>query len=132
MVAPRLGSVAAAAARHARSSMAGSFSSISSTSLPVSRAVLSSAPRAVQARSISSTTPARGSSSEGEHYVRNEPNGWLFGVKPGETPKDEGWETIYFGIMGGITLLMIAGAYRPKTSIKVWAMDKIKEKYGDA
>mmetsp|Transcript_9648 Transcript_9648/g.21960 ORF Transcript_9648/g.21960 Transcript_9648/m.21960 type:complete len:133 (+) Transcript_9648:46-444(+) len=132
MVAPRLGNVVAAAARHARASMARSFAASTSSPLPVSRSAFSSAPRALESRSISTTSPLKGAAPGGQHHAADEPNGWLFGVKPGEKPEAEGWEYISYGVVGGFIVLMIAASYRPKTSIKVWAMDKIKEQNGDA
>lgn len=50
-----------------------------------------------------------------DHY--DPPSGWLFGVPPGEKPKKEGWENLFFwGFFGSIALGALGYAYKPDTS----------------
>lgn len=63
-----------------------------------------------------SSAPARraGDSDHGSHY--DPPNGWLWGVPPGERPAKEGWENIwYYGFYGSLGLAVVAYAYKPDT-----------------
>jgi hypothetical protein len=50
-----------------------------------------------------------------DHY--DPPSGWLFGVKPGEKPEKEGWETVWvWGFFGSLGLGVVAYAFKPDTS----------------
>lgn len=45
------------------------------------------------------------------------PTGWLFGVRPGEKYKKEGWEELmFYGFGGSLVLFAIACAFKPDTS----------------
>lgn len=53
--------------------------------------------------------------AHGHHY--DAPNGWLFGVQPGEKAKKEGWENIfYWGFFGSMAVATVGWAYKPDTS----------------
>jgi hypothetical protein len=48
------------------------------------------------------------------HY--DPPNGWLFGVKPGEKYEKEGWEgPMYWGFCGAMAFGIVAYAFKPDT-----------------
>lgn len=50
-----------------------------------------------------------------DHY--DPPTGWLFGVPPGEKPKKEGWENLFFwGFFGSLAFGALGYAYKPDTS----------------
>lgn len=50
-----------------------------------------------------------------DHY--DPPSGWLWGVKPGEKPEKEGWESIFiYGFFGTLGLGAVAYAFKPDTS----------------
>ena len=56
-----------------------------------------------------------GGASHSDHY--DPPSGWLFGVPPGEKPKKEGWEGVwYWGFVGSMALAAVGWAYKPDTS----------------
>jgi len=56
-----------------------------------------------------------GDAHHGPQY--DPPTGWLFGVKPGEKYKKEGWEGIfYYGYCGSLVVFLIAYAFKPDTS----------------
>jgi hypothetical protein len=53
--------------------------------------------------------------SHGSQY--DPPTGWLFGVKPGEKYKPEGWENLFFyGFCGSLAVFAVAYAFKPDTS----------------
>lgn len=65
------------------------------------------------ARAFSTTPLLRGGGHE-SHY--DAPGGWLFGVKPGEEYKKEGWEgPIYWGMGGSVVFAIVAYAFKPDT-----------------
>jgi hypothetical protein len=76
---------------------------------------LTSAPRSIIARrALSTTQQLRGGASHDDHY--DPPGGVLFGVKPGEKYKEEGWETVfYWGFFGSLAFGVIGYAYKPDT-----------------
>lgn len=60
-------------------------------------------------------TTARKAGAHGPQY--DPPTGWLWGVKPGEKPKKEGWEDLaYYGFLGSLAVFSIAYAFKPDTS----------------
>lgn len=45
------------------------------------------------------------------------PTGWLFGVRPGEKYKKEGWEDLmFYGFGGSLVVFAIVYAFKPDTS----------------
>lgn len=61
------------------------------------------------------STSASARASHGSQY--DPPTGWLFGVKPGEKYKPEGWENLFFyGFCGSLAVFAVAYAYKPDTS----------------
>jgi len=80
-----------------------------------SRTIISSTP--AQCRTLS-TTARRPSADHGAHEDHYDPpGGWLWGVKPGEKPAKEGWETIFYvGMFGSLGLATVAYAFKPDTS----------------
>ena len=63
-----------------------------------------------------STTPAlrSGDHAHEDHY--DPPNGWLFGVKPGEKYENEGWENVWFyGFFGSMLFGVVGYCYKPDT-----------------
>lgn len=65
--------------------------------------------------------------AHGHHY--DAPNGWLFGVAPGEKPKKEGWENIfYWGFFGSMAVAVVGWAYKPDTSIQTWALEEARRR----
>lgn len=72
------------------------------------------APRSSTA-AFSTTRLLRGGDAHGDHY--DPPTGWLFGLKPGEEYKKEGWEGLWFyGFFGSILVGAVGYAYKPDTS----------------
>jgi hypothetical protein len=66
-------------------------------------------------RGFSSTTAKRSGDSHADHY--DPPGGWLFGVKPGEKAKVEGWENIWvYGFFGSLAVGVVGYAFKPDTS----------------
>jgi len=65
-----------------------------------------------------STTSRRSAADHGAHEDHYDPpSGWLWGVKPGEKPEKEGWETVwYWGFFGSLGLATVAYAFKPDTS----------------
>jgi hypothetical protein len=62
---------------------------------------------------FSTSRPA--AASHGSQY--DSPTGWLFGVKPGEKYKPEGWENLFFyGFCGSLAVFAVAYAFKPDTS----------------
>ena len=50
-----------------------------------------------------------------DHY--DPPTGWLWGIKPGEKPEKEGWETIFYvGFFGSFLVGVVGYAFKPDTS----------------
>lgn len=65
--------------------------------------------------------------AHGHHY--DAPNGWLFGVQPGEKAKKEGWENIfYWGFFGSMAMAAVGWAYKPDTSIQTWALEEARRR----
>ncbi|KAH7068978.1 ESSS subunit of NADH:ubiquinone oxidoreductase-domain-containing protein [Paraphoma chrysanthemicola] len=61
------------------------------------------------------------------HY--DPPNGWLFGVKPGEKYEKEGWEgAMYWGFCGAMAFGIVAYAFKPDTSIQTWALEEARRR----
>ena len=79
-----------------------------------SRTLLASAP--AQCRTLSSTSrKSSGGHGAEDHY--DPPGGWLWGIQPGEKPKKEGWEMLfYWGVFGSLGLATVAYAFKPDTS----------------
>lgn len=74
-----------------------------------------SARTAIPTRAFSTTRLLRGGDAHGDHY--DPPTGWLFGVKPGEEYKKEGWEGLWFyGFFGSLLAGAVAYVYKPDTS----------------
>ena len=69
-------------------------------------------------RPFSSSTALKSGDGHESHY--DPPSGWLWGIPPGEKPKKEGWETIwYWGFWGSLLVLGVGGwVYREDSS---WA-----------
>ncbi len=66
------------------------------------------------ARPFTSTSRRAASSHESQY---DEPTGWLFGVKPGEKYKPEGWENIFFwGFCGSLIVTACLLPFKPDTS----------------
>ncbi len=65
-----------------------------------------------------SITARRGASSSSSHESQYDPpSGWLWGVKPGEKYKNEGWEKPFFwGFCGSLVLFAVVQAFKPDTS----------------
>jgi hypothetical protein len=88
-----------------------------SSALRVSKSLspLTSTSRAVAARPFSNTTTRKADNAHEDHY--DPPSGWLFGVKPGEKPPQEGWENIWvYGFFGSLFLGVVGYAFKPDTS----------------
>lgn len=70
---------------------------------------------ALTTRRAFSATVRRSGDAHGPQY--DPPTGWLFGVKPGEKYKKEGWEDIFFyGFYGSFACFAVALAFKPDTS----------------
>ncbi|KAI5799943.1 NADH:ubiquinone oxidoreductase kd subunit [Geopyxis carbonaria] len=81
------------------------------------------AARTVVARQTSTRTMA----SHSSHY--DPPSGWFLGVRPGETPKKEGWEGIFiYGFFGSLAAAAVGYAYKPDTSIQTWALEEARRR----
>ena len=66
----------------------------------------------LRAAQFSTSAARRGG---GAHY--DEPTGWLFGVKPGEKYKPEGWEKPFFwGFCGSLIVFACVYPFKPDTS----------------
>lgn len=69
----------------------------------------------VQATRQQFSTSGAARASHGSQY--DPPTGWLFGVKPGEKYKPEGWENLFFyGFCGSLAVFAVAYAFKPDTS----------------
>ncbi|KAK3063238.1 hypothetical protein LTR53_018996, partial [Teratosphaeriaceae sp. CCFEE 6253] len=67
------------------------------------RARLQIVSRTQQQRPISYTAALRSSDSHAHEDQYEPPQGWLFGVKPGEKYEKEGWENVwYYGFYGSL------------------------------
>ncbi|RMY75711.1 hypothetical protein D0864_07444 [Hortaea werneckii] len=86
------------------------------------------AARAPQHRTLTSTSALRaGDHAHEDHY--EPPNGWLFGVKPGEKYENEGWENIwYYGFFGSLVFGLVGYCYKPDTSIQTWALEEARRR----
>ncbi|KAJ4379620.1 hypothetical protein N0V86_004801 [Didymella sp. IMI 355093] len=75
--------------------------------------------------SFSTTSVRRGGDSH--HY--DAPSGWLFGVKPGEEYKKEGWENATFYVFIPMMVLFVGVyAFKPDTSIQTWALEEARRR----
>lgn len=83
---------------------------------PASQALRAPAARAAaptSTRAFSQSLAKRGGGHE-HHY--DAPSGWLFGVKPGEEYKKEGWENVTFYVFIPIMVLFTGiYAFKPDT-----------------
>ncbi|KAH6614180.1 ESSS subunit of NADH:ubiquinone oxidoreductase-domain-containing protein [Boeremia exigua] len=78
------------------------------------------------ARAFSHSVARRGGGHE-HHY--DPPSGWLFGVKPGEEYKKEGWETATFYVFIPLMVVFIGVyAFKPDTSIQTWALEEARRR----
>lgn len=76
------------------------------------RSATASATATAKTRAFSTTRAVRGGGAP--HY--DPPTGWLFGVRPGEEYKREGWEIPFFyGICGSFAVATVAYAFKPDT-----------------
>jgi len=84
-----------------------------------------------QARSFQSTPTTRGGTDSHDDVGGH--NGWLFGKNPDVKHEREAWEIPYMVAAGSSILILGVGlTYKPKTSIKVWALDQVKKQRGEA
>lgn len=73
------------------------------------------------------STSATARASHGSQY--DPPTGWLFGVKPGEKYKPEGWENLFFyGFCGSLAVFAVVYAFKPDTSIQTWALEEARRR----
>ncbi len=64
---------------------------------------------------FSSTASRASGGGHGSQY--DPPTGWLFGVKPGEKYKNEGWEKPFFwGFCGSLLVFACIVPFKPDTS----------------
>ncbi|KAH8904391.1 hypothetical protein BR93DRAFT_940017 [Coniochaeta sp. PMI_546] len=81
----------------------------------------------VQATRQQFSTSGAARASHGSQY--DPPTGWLFGVKPGEKYKPEGWENLFFyGFCGSLAVFAVAYAFKPDTSIQTWALEEARRR----
>lgn len=84
----------------------------SPTLLRASAGALGCAAQLASRRAFTTTVAVRGGGAP--HY--DPPSGWLFGVRPGEEYKKEGWEgPFFYGICGSFVVATIAYAFKPDT-----------------
>ncbi|KAF2032754.1 hypothetical protein EK21DRAFT_109815 [Setomelanomma holmii] len=82
--------------------------------------------RNTSTRALSQSRQLRAGGHE-SHY--DPPNGWLFGVKPGEKYEKEGWEgAMYWGFCGALGFGVVAYAFKPDTSIQTWALEEARRR----
>ncbi|KAJ4393572.1 hypothetical protein N0V93_002785 [Gnomoniopsis smithogilvyi] len=80
----------------------------------------------ISRRAFTATT-ARKAGAHGPQY--DPPTGWLWGVKPGEKAKKEGWEELaYYGFLGSLAVFAVAYAFKPDTSIQTWALEEARRR----
>ncbi|CAK7202247.1 hypothetical protein SEUCBS139899_004969 [Sporothrix eucalyptigena] len=80
---------------------------------------------AVSRRTFTSTVRRQG--GHGSQY--DPPSGWLFGVKPGEKYKNEGWEkTFFWGFCGSLIVFACVIPFKPDTSIQTWALEEARRR----
>ncbi|KAF2405291.1 NADH:ubiquinone oxidoreductase 11.6kD subunit [Trichodelitschia bisporula] len=78
-------------------------------------------------RPFTASREVRGGSGHGSHY--DPPTGWLWGIEPGTKYQPEGWEQItWWGFCGGLTLAVVAYAFKPDTSIQTWALEEARRR----
>ncbi|EPE04844.1 nadh ubiquinone oxidoreductase subunit [Ophiostoma piceae UAMH 11346] len=67
---------------------------------------------------------------QGDHGSQYDPSGgWLFGVKPGEKYKPEGWEKPFFwGFCGSLIVFVCVLPFKPDTSIQTWALEEARRR----
>ncbi|EFX01067.1 NADH:ubiquinone oxidoreductase subunit [Grosmannia clavigera kw1407] len=77
---------------------------------------------------FSSTAAGR---SAGHHHESpyDAPTGWLFGVKPGDKYKNEGWEKpMFWGFCGSLVLFAAIVPFKPDSSIQTWALEEARRR----
>ncbi|KZM23929.1 uncharacterized protein EKO05_0009387 [Ascochyta rabiei] len=90
------------------------------------RAPLAARTAPFTARGFSQSLAKRGGGHE-SHY--DPPTGWLFGVKPGEEYKKEGWENVTFYAFIPMMVLFVGFyAFKPDTSIQTWALEEARRR----
>ncbi|KAF2767965.1 hypothetical protein EJ03DRAFT_328697 [Teratosphaeria nubilosa] len=87
-----------------------------------------SAARVQQQRQFSaSAARSAGDHAHEDHYET--PNGWLWGVKPGDKYEGEGWENIFmYGFFGSLLFGLLGYCYKPDTSIQTWALEEARRR----
>jgi len=96
--------------------------SLTTTSTSTSRPVTSQS-----VRPFSTTNARKADNAHEDHF--DPPSGWLFGVKPGEKPPQEGWENIWvYGFFGSLVLGAVGYAFKPDTSIQTWALEEARRR----
>lgn len=69
----------------------------------------------LRSRPFFTTPPAQSGDSHGPHY--DTPQGWLFGIPPGQKYEKEGWENMWvYGFWGSLLFGVVGYAYKPDTS----------------
>jgi hypothetical protein len=88
---------------------------MSFTASAAKRALASTASASSAAARRTFASTARRSGGHGSQY--DPPSGWLFGVKPGEKYKNEGWEkTMLWGFCGSLLVFACIVPFKPDTS----------------
>lgn len=90
--------------------------SCQNASIPLS---LSCSPASLQhlplSRPLSTTLSCHSGDHHGVHY--DPPQGWLFGIPPGQKYEKEGWEGLWvWGFWGSLIFGVVGYAYKPDTS----------------
>lgn len=99
-------------------------SSASATSASAATA-FSSSSSTIARRAFTSSVRRQG--GHGSQY--DPPSGWLFGVKPGEKYKPEGWEKPFFwGFCGSLIVFVCVLPFKPDTSIQTWALEEARRR----
>ncbi|KAH9845459.1 NADH:ubiquinone oxidoreductase [Teratosphaeria destructans] len=71
--------------------------------------------RAQQQRQLSATS-ARSAGDHAHEDPYETPNGWLWGVKPGDKYESEGWENVFmYGFFGSLLFGLVGYCYKPDT-----------------
>ena len=69
---------------------------------------------AIPRQQFSVSARRAGGDSHGSHY--DPPNGWLWGIAPGQKYEKEGWETIFYWMFcGGCVAGAVGYAFKPDT-----------------
>ncbi|KAL1892251.1 hypothetical protein Sste5346_007207 [Sporothrix stenoceras] len=86
-----------------------------------------SATSSTAARRTFASTARRSGGGHGSQY--DPPSGWLFGVKPGEKYKNEGWEKpMLWGFCGSLLVFACVIPFKPDTSIQTWALEEARRR----